>query len=120
MSEEHKLRKSAERKIKSLQESFETAKGAAVFGVEFLPGQFDQRADSAVQCVQFLNSAEKPVIRTAVIYVIEGNTTEAELASVKKVRKLNTRTILLSMMRPGTFVKSEGCSITSPDTPVVL
>ena len=65
------------------QESFETAKGAAVFGVEFLPGQFDQRADSAVQCVQFLNSAEKPVIRTAVIYVIEGNTTEAELASIK-------------------------------------
>ena len=65
------------------QESFETAEGAAVFGVEFLPGQFDQRADSAVQCVQFLNSAEKPVIRTAVIYVIEGNTTEAELASIK-------------------------------------
>ena len=65
------------------QESFETAKGAAVFGVEFLPGQFDQRADSAVQCVQFLNSAEKPVIRTAVIYVIEGNTTEAELDSIK-------------------------------------
>ncbi len=65
------------------QESFETADGAAVFGVEFLPGQFDQRADSAVQCVQFLNSAEKPVIRTAVIYVIEGNTTEAELASIK-------------------------------------
>ena len=65
------------------QESFETVKGAAVFGVEFLPGQFDQRADSAVQCVQFLNSAEKPVIRTAVIYVIEGNTTEAELDSIK-------------------------------------
>ena len=65
------------------QESFETAEGAAVFGVEFLPGQFDQRADSAVQCVQFLNSAEKPVIRTAVIYVIEGNTTETELDSIK-------------------------------------
>ena len=65
------------------QESFETVKGAAVFGVEFLPGQFDQRADSAVQCVQFLNSAEKPVIRTAVIYVIEGNTTETELDSIK-------------------------------------
>ena len=40
--------------------------------------------------------------------------------AVKKVRKLNTRTILLSMMRPGTFVKSEGCSIASPTTPILL
>ena len=40
--------------------------------LSILPGQFDQRADSAVQCVQFLNADEKPVIRTATIYVIEG------------------------------------------------
>ncbi len=41
------------------REEFETAPDASVFGVEFLPGQFDQRADSAVQCVQFLNAAER-------------------------------------------------------------
>ena len=65
------------------RECFETAKPSAVFGVEYLPGQFDQRADSAVQCVQFLNSSEEPVIRTATVYVIEGQVTEEELASVK-------------------------------------
>ena len=65
------------------RECFETAKPSAVFGVEYLPGQFDQRADSAVQCVQFLNSSEEPVIRTATVYVIEGQVTGEELASVK-------------------------------------
>ena len=65
------------------REEFETAPGASVFGVEFLPGQFDQRADSAVQCVQFLNAAEKPVIRTATVYVIEGNVTAEELFAIK-------------------------------------
>ena len=43
-----------------------------VFSVEFLPGQFDQRADSAVQCVKFLKEEEEPVIRSATTYVIEG------------------------------------------------
>ena len=65
------------------KESFEIAENAVVFGVEFLPGQFDQRADSAVQCVQFLNSSENPVIHSATVYVIEGTVTEEELASIK-------------------------------------
>ena len=43
-----------------------------MFSVEFLPGQFDQRADSAEQCVQFIKEDEKPVIRTATTYVIHG------------------------------------------------
>ena len=54
------------------KESFEIAENARVFSVEFLPGQFDQRADSAVQCVKFLNEEEEPVIRSATTYVIEG------------------------------------------------
>ena len=54
-----------------------------VFSVEFLPGQFDQRADSAVQCVQFLNENEEPIIRTAVTYLIEGDITEEEFAKIK-------------------------------------
>ncbi|MCI8389865.1 MAG: phosphoribosylformylglycinamidine synthase [Roseburia sp.] len=65
------------------EESFDE-KGAAVFSVEFLPGQFDQRADSAEQCVKLLNGEEEPVIRTAVTYVIEGDVSEAELAAIKE------------------------------------
>ena len=47
-----------------------------VFSVEFLPGQFDQRADSAVQCVKFLKEDEEPIIKSATTYVIEGNITD--------------------------------------------
>ena len=64
-------------------EKFETAENAHVFSVEYLPGQFDQRADSAVQCVQFLNENAKPIIRSATTYVIEGDITEEELAAIK-------------------------------------
>ena len=64
-------------------EKFETAENARVFSVEYLPGQFDQRADSAVQCVQFLNENAKPIIRSATTYVIEGDITEDEFAAIK-------------------------------------
>ena len=64
-------------------EELPVADGARVFSVEFLPGQFDQRADSAVQCVQFLDQSAQPVIRTAVTYVIEGDITEEEYAAIK-------------------------------------
>ena len=65
------------------RESIEVPADAKVFSVEFLPGQFDQRADSAVQCVQFLNENENPVIRTAVTYMIRGKVTEEEFAKIK-------------------------------------
>ena len=65
------------------KESFEIAEGARVFSVEYLPGQFDQRADSAVQCVKFLKEDEEPVITTAVTYVIEGEVSEEQLDSIK-------------------------------------
>ena len=65
------------------EESFETAPESHVFSVEYLPGQFDQRADSAVQCVRFLKEDEQPVIRTATTYVIEGAISDEELASIK-------------------------------------
>ena len=57
--------------------------GGAVFSVEFLPGQFDQRADSAEQCIKLLEEAENPVIRCATTYVIEGAITADELAKIK-------------------------------------
>ena len=65
------------------EESFEAAPDAQVFSVEYLPGQFDQRADSAVQCVRFLKEDEQPVIRTATTYVIEGGISAEELAAIK-------------------------------------
>ena len=56
---------------------------ARVFSVEYLPGQFDQRADSAEQCVKLLKEEEEPVIRTATTYVIEGTVTDSELEAIK-------------------------------------
>ena len=65
------------------KETFPATEGARIFSVEFLPGQFDQRADSAVQCVQFIKEDEKPVIRTATTYVIEGELTDEQFEAVK-------------------------------------
>ncbi len=60
------------------------AKGAVVFAVEFLPGQFDQRADSAAQCIQILSQGERPTVRTAKVYLLYGSMTDAEIAQIKK------------------------------------
>ncbi|RZT01155.1 phosphoribosylformylglycinamidine synthase [Cuneatibacter caecimuris] len=57
--------------------------GDSVFSVEFLPGQFDQRADSAVQCVKLLSEEEDPVIRTATTYVLAGSLTDADVQKIK-------------------------------------
>ena len=65
------------------KETFECKEGDRVFSVEYLPGQFDQRADSAVQCVQFLKEDEQPIIRSATTYVIEGNISDGELEAIK-------------------------------------
>ncbi len=58
--------------------------GAAVFAVEYLPGQFDQRADSAAQCIQIISRGERPLIRSAKVYALYGSLTEAELQRIKK------------------------------------
>ena len=65
------------------QENFPMTEESRVFSVEYLPGQFDQRADSAEQCVRFINEDEKPIIRTATTYVIEGSVTEEEVEAIK-------------------------------------
>ncbi len=81
-------------------------RGAKAFSVEFLPGQFDQRADSAEQCVKLLNENEEPVIRTAVTYVIEGDVTDAELEAIKKhcINPVDSRET--SMEKPETLVQT--------------
>ncbi|MBR4290799.1 MAG: phosphoribosylformylglycinamidine synthase [Oscillospiraceae bacterium] len=58
--------------------------GAYVFAVEALPGQFDQRADSAAQCIQIISQGDRPLIRTAKVYALYGNLTEENIAAFKK------------------------------------
>ncbi len=57
---------------------------ATVFAVEFLPGQFDQRADSAAQCIQIISQGDRPVIRSAKVYALYGNLTDTNIAEIKK------------------------------------
>jgi len=65
------------------EEMFEKSSSDRVFTVEYLPGQFDQRADSAEQCVKLLNEKEEPVIRSATTYVLSGDITEEEFEKIK-------------------------------------
>ena len=65
------------------QESFPIEEGSRTFSVEYLPGQFDQRADSAVQCVKFLKEDEEPIIRSATTYVVEGSISKEEFDAIK-------------------------------------
>ncbi len=57
---------------------------SVVFAVEYLPGQFDQRADSAAQCIQIISQGERPTVRTARVYMLYGSLTEGQLAEIKK------------------------------------
>ncbi|MCI7263523.1 MAG: phosphoribosylformylglycinamidine synthase, partial [Clostridiaceae bacterium] len=67
------------------EESFPSKEGDTIFTVEYLPGQFDQRADSAEQCVKLLSEEENPVIRSATTYVISGSLAPEQVAAVKSL-----------------------------------
>lgn len=58
--------------------------GAKVFAVEYLPGQFDQRANSASECIQLISTGERPLVRSAKVYAIYGDVTDDEIAEIKK------------------------------------
>ena len=58
--------------------------GAVCFAVEYLPGQFDQRADSAAQCIQIISKSERPVIRTAKVYMLYGKLSDSDADTIKK------------------------------------
>ena len=79
--------------------SFEAPIGSIVFAVEPLPGQFDQRADSAAQCIQILGQCDRPTVRSAKVYVLEGNLSEADIAAIKKhvINPVECREAELSM-----------------------
>ena len=60
------------------------AEGGVCFAVEYLPGQFDQRADSAAQCIQIISTGDRPTVRSAKVYVLYGNLSEEEIGKIKK------------------------------------
>ena len=66
------------------EESFPMNEKEKCFSQEYLPGQFDQRADSAEQCVKLLNEEETPVIKTATTYVVEGDVTEEQMQTIRE------------------------------------
>ncbi len=74
----------SEPQLDIVTEEIENADGAAVFAVEPLPGQFDQRADSAAQCIQIISQGERPLIRAAKVYLLYGALSEEEIAQIKK------------------------------------
>ena len=71
------------------EESFPMNEKEKCFSQEFLPGQFDQRADSAEQCVKLLNEEETPVIKTATTYVVEGDVTEEQMQTIRQLFREN-------------------------------
>ncbi len=86
------------------EEDFDRSPDAKVFSVEYLPGQFDQRADSAVQCVRFLKEDEEPVIKTAVTYCFEGDLSDDELTEIKNycINPVDSRET--GMVKPDTLI----------------
>ncbi|MCL2864652.1 MAG: phosphoribosylformylglycinamidine synthase [Lachnospiraceae bacterium] len=84
-------------------EVFPVAQDAFLFSVEYLPGQFDQRADSAEQCIGFIQAEEKPTIRSATTYVLEGSLGEEELLAIKNhcINPVDSREI--GMEKPETL-----------------
>ncbi|MBR7178816.1 MAG: phosphoribosylformylglycinamidine synthase, partial [Oscillospiraceae bacterium] len=64
--------------------SYDVPQGDIVFAVEPLPGQYDQRADSAAQCIQIISQGDRPTIHTAKVYVLSGSLSDADIAAIKK------------------------------------
>lgn len=74
----------SEPQVDTVFESLDLEENDIVFAVEYLPGQFDQRASSASECIQIISKGERPVVRTAKIYVIKGNLTVTQLEEIKR------------------------------------
>ncbi len=72
----------SEPQLDIVSETFEA--DGIVFAVEYLPGQFDQRADSAAQCIQIISQGERPTVRTAKVYVLEGKLTQEDIAAIER------------------------------------
>ncbi|HJJ42243.1 MAG TPA: phosphoribosylformylglycinamidine synthase, partial [Methanocorpusculum sp.] len=73
----------SEPQLDIVSDSVKFDKGDCVFAVEYLPGQFDQRADSAAQCIQLISQKERPIVATAKVYVLKGNLTKEDIEVIK-------------------------------------
>ena len=73
----------SEPQLDDISDELTNTQGCDVFAVEYLPGQFDQRADSAAQCIQIVSQGEKPIVRTAKVYITRGSYTPAQLETIK-------------------------------------
>lgn len=91
----------AEPQLDDVSESLDVAGAHSVFGVEPLPGQFDQRADSAAQCIQIISQKEKPLVQSAKIYVLYGALDDNDVAKIKKyvINPVESREASLEMPR---------------------
>ena len=88
------------------REEIEIPENARVFSIEALPGQFDQRADSAVQCVRFIKGDEEPVIKTAVTYMLIGNVTDEELKKIQDYTMNPVDSRIAADKKPETLVEN--------------
>ncbi len=74
----------SEPQLDDVYDTIETKDGETVFAVEFLPGQFDQRANSASECIQLISQGERPLVKTAKVYVLTGKLSQSEIEEIKK------------------------------------
>ena len=79
------------------------AEGGYVFAVEYLPGQFEQRADSAAQCIQLISQGDRPRVKTAKVYIISGNVSDDEIKEIQKYVINPVEARLASLEKPETL-----------------
>ena len=94
----------SEPQLDIVTDSVENTEGAVVFATEYLPGQFDQRADSAAQCIQIISQGDRPLVKTAKVYVLYGELSDADVEAIKKyvINPVESREASLEM--PETLV----------------
>ncbi len=74
----------SEPQLDDVSDTLTYEEGSTVFAVEPLPGQFDQRADSAAQCIQLQSQGDRPTVRSAKVYILGGDLSEADVTAIKK------------------------------------
>ena len=84
-------------------EAIDVSGAADVFAVEFLPGQYDQKADSAAQCIQIISQGDRPTVRSAKVYALYGDLTEADIAAIRKYVVNPVEARLASLDKPETL-----------------
>ena len=93
----------SEPQLDNATEDFDS-QGGFVFAVEYLPGQFDQRADSAAQCIQLITQSEKPIVRSAKVYILYGELSDSDISAIKKYVINPVESREASLEKPDTLV----------------